>query len=176
MFDLALTLTCSKQACITPDGNTLAIFDGLDGFDLFSTQTKQKVLHISMAGSARSPSPPMAFVHAGFMLVAGNSDGELRLWDIESGARLQRLSHGEWIWFPLFQSVRLIQWIDGEMIHGLTVGLCSIIRVNTVLTRLQSALSFGQTPLGDRFIIATITQADDMRSKIWIWRGVEVGE
>ncbi|KAF9780930.1 WD40-repeat-containing domain protein [Thelephora terrestris] len=146
-----------KKACVTPDGKIIAVFDGLDGFELFSVQGNGESLHISMAGSGRSPLVPMTFIHAGCLLAAGNVDGELRIWDVGDGTRLQNLRH------------------DGEAIQDLTVSLPSFT-TGLAFTKLKSALSLGDTPDGDRFTIATVAKSDHLESKIWVWRGVEVGE
>jgi COMPASS component SWD3 len=71
----------------------VAICNGRSGFDLYSVSTSGQHQQFSIPPDSVAVDLPVAFAHDGLAVVGGNTKGQIRVWDTETGQRLQTLNH-----------------------------------------------------------------------------------
>ncbi|KAH9854810.1 WD40-repeat-containing domain protein [Lenzites betulinus] len=80
------------DASISSDAKLIAISNVTSGFDVYSVQSGQAICSLGHTiGEHRKI--PVLFVHDGFALVGGNMQGNVHLWDVQSGRKLHSLLH-----------------------------------------------------------------------------------
>ncbi|KAI0652982.1 WD40-repeat-containing domain protein [Cubamyces menziesii] len=80
------------DASISQDAKHIAISNVISGFDVYSIESGQAVCSFGhTVGQYRKI--PVLLIHAGRALVGGNVQGDVHLWDVQSGRKLHSLLH-----------------------------------------------------------------------------------
>ncbi|KAI0056977.1 WD40 repeat-like protein [Artomyces pyxidatus] len=81
---------------LSPDRSTLAVhgFPRSVRFDVYDVKARIKVRSLEVEQGDSLPYLPVKYVHDGFAVAGGSYAGNVRIWDLESGDRLQVLRHG----------------------------------------------------------------------------------
>ncbi|KAI0655862.1 WD40-repeat-containing domain protein [Cubamyces menziesii] len=86
------TQSISADASISRDAKHIAISNVISGFDVYSIDSGQDVCSFGhTVGEHRKI--PVLFIHDGRALVGGNVQGDVHLWDVQSGRKLHSLLH-----------------------------------------------------------------------------------
>lgn len=91
---LAFSLTeipSSYKCAISRDGSKLVVGKEGEGFHLYFRDTAAQIGQFRIPPDSSGGSTPVCFVHEDVFLVGGSQTGEVRLWDVGSGDRIQTL-------------------------------------------------------------------------------------
>ncbi|KAI0055794.1 WD40 repeat-like protein [Artomyces pyxidatus] len=82
---------------LSPNRQTLAVhaIPQATHFDIYDVKSRSKIRTVEVEESLKSRPLPVRFLHDGFALLGGSYAGNIRIWDIDSGDRLQVLRHGD---------------------------------------------------------------------------------
>ncbi len=84
--------TRSTRASLNNDGSLLIAANLLTGFDLYSLETGDLIRAFGHdVGEKRMT--PVIFLESGTVILGGTTVGEMHLWDVSTGRKLQTLVH-----------------------------------------------------------------------------------
>ena len=72
----------------------VVVSNGNNGFDLYSLDSGAQERSVVIPPGTAYIAAPVRFIHGGFAFVGGGLSGDLRFWDVQSGARVQNMKHG----------------------------------------------------------------------------------
>ncbi|KAI0058228.1 WD40 repeat-like protein [Artomyces pyxidatus] len=83
---------------LSPDLSTLAVHAETSRFDIYDVTSRMKLRSLEVekgdGASIGQSSLPVQFIHDGLAVLGGSYVGNVRIWDLETGDRLQVLRHG----------------------------------------------------------------------------------
>ena len=90
---LVIKYSCSESSSISPLGKVV-VSNGNNGFDLYSLGSGAQECSVAIPPGSSYIAAPVRFIHGGFAFVGGGLSGDLRFWDVDTGARVQNMKHG----------------------------------------------------------------------------------
>jgi WD40 repeat protein len=94
VFVLPSLLTRTKSSCkcaVSQDGSKVVVSKEGEGFHLYSRGTGAQIMQFPIPAESSGEFTPVQFVHGDHFVAGGSEAGEVRLWDIKSGDRIQTL-------------------------------------------------------------------------------------
>ena len=91
--DLVIENGCSESSSVSALGKVV-VSNGNNGFDLYSLDSGAQERSVGIPPGTAYIAAPVRFIHGGFAFVGGGLSGDLRFWDVQSGARIQNMKHG----------------------------------------------------------------------------------
>ena len=91
---LLIEILSSYKCAISRDGSKLVVGKEGEGFHLYSRDTAAQIGQFLIPPESSGKFTPVYFIHEDVFLVGGSQTGEVRLWDINSGDRVQALRGG----------------------------------------------------------------------------------
>ena len=107
---VAQTLLYSAHASLSDDGELIAVSNLVSGFDIYSMESETTLYSFGHSVETRAlRNTPVLFIHGGFALVGGSSQGNVHIWDIRSGRKLHSLLHdSEFCYLPsMYDLIRI---------------------------------------------------------------------